>query len=189
MKIKNSFISTATILSLTGCLATTNLLDKDNSALNSEQRSVAYEIAEKTKNNCIHYKYEQTSERKISGDIKFSQPIEIKRMYTSDSGWYKAHVMSQGIWDNVYYNPSKFKFVCGEKLWNQYSESGKLEFSEIGAEIKSLDKAPSSAIKSQPIKNSSGIEERLKVLKDLFQKDLISQKQYNEQVSKILSGQ
>ncbi|MGV0960185.1 MAG: hypothetical protein ACOYB1_10145 [Limnohabitans sp.] len=177
-------VSIATLLS--GCLATVNLLDANSSILSKEQRIIAHDIAERTKSTCIRYTYIEGSNQKISGDMKLTGSIEIKRMYTSDSGWFKAHILSQGIWDNVYYNPVKFKFICGEKQWGEYSESTKIQFTEIGLQAKSLENIPISIKKIQPNSDPDLLKDRLNLLKELRQKDLITEIQYNEQVNKAL---
>lgn len=68
----------------------------------------------------------------ISGDVKLSTLGEVRRLYSSSRGWYKAEVVSEGIWDNVYYNTLNQALVCGEKTWQQYSDSGELKFVEVG---------------------------------------------------------
>ncbi len=178
-------LSIVFVLLLTGCLATTNLLSNE-SPLKISDKLIALEIAEKTLNLCVRFTYEQGSERKISGDVKFSNLPEVKRFFKSDAGWYKAYIVSDGVWDNIYYHPANFKFICGDKSWAKYSDSNQIIFDELGIPIKTLQQAPTFVPKISSTAANSKIEERLKLLKDLRSINLISEKQFDEQVKKVL---
>jgi hypothetical protein len=181
MKTKISLLTATLILS--GCLATTNLLNEESS-LNSFEKSIANEIAHKTTNMCIRYSYDTSSGRKLSGNMKIQRLPEIKRFFISDSGWYKAYLNTEGIWDNMYYHPKNFKFICGDKSWSEYADSNAIVFQELGVSIKKLEAAPSMInFKSE---KSKSIEEKLKNLRELREKNLITEKQYDEQVKKVL---
>lgn len=59
-------------------------------------------------------------------------------MYRADGGWIKVEAVGQGVYDNVYYNERNGALVCGEKLWQTYSDSNKFTFTEVGVEVKLL---------------------------------------------------
>ena len=176
--MKNSLIFVFCFL-LSGCLATTDLL-KDDVNLSSSQKNILYEMAEKTKNICITYKYDTSSGAKLSGDRKIEKLPVVKRLYTSDSGWYKIYFMINEAWDYSFYNPNDFKFVCGEKSWEKYKESNKIVFDEVGVELKKFVPSPVISTKSK----KQNIEDKLKDFKDLREKNLITEKQYDELVKK-----
>lgn len=178
-------LSLVFVLLLTGCLATTNLLS-DESTLKISDKLIALEIAEKTLNLCVRVTYEQGSETKISSDVNFSKLPEVKRFFKSNAGWYKAYIFSNRVWDNVYYHPVDFKFICGDKSWAKYSDSNKIIFDELGIPIKTLQQAPTFIPAISSTAANSKIEERLKLLKDLRSTNLISEKQFDEQVKKAL---
>lgn len=161
-------------------------MDENNNSLSFNQRLIAKDISERTKLNCIRYTHEQGSDKKISGDMKITQSVDIKRMYDSSVGWYKAYIMSQGVWDNICYNPDRFLLICGDKQWSQYQDSLNIQFFEIGVQFNSV-KSPLISKEEKPeLRDIKSIEQRLRVLKDLRQKDLITEQQYNEQVYKLL---
>lgn len=188
IKIANIILVVISPFILTGCLTVNSLLDESNNVLNSNQKIIAKDISNKIKTICVHYKYEPGSDRKLTGDMKFSSSIDVKKFEISDAGWYKVYFMSQGIWDYAYYNPSSFKFVCGEKQWNQFAESRKIEFQEVGAKVKSINNIQATQAKTSFSENKNVVEEKLKLLKSLREKDLITEKQYSDQVLKIISA-
>ena len=136
-------------------------------------------MAEKTKNICITYTYDPSSGAKLSGDKKINKLPVVKRFYTSDSDWFKVYFMIDGVWDYSFYNPKEYKFICGEKQWEKLKESRKITFDEVEVEIKNN----SSQVTSTTSKNQN-IEDKLKNLKELRQKNLITEKQYDDLVKK-----
>jgi hypothetical protein len=163
---------------LSGCLATTDIL-KDDVNLSLSQKNILNEMAEKTKNICIIYTYDPGSGSKLSGDRKITKLPVVKRFYTSDSDWFKVYFMIDGAWDYSFYNPKEFKFICGEKQWVKLKEAKKITFDEVEVEVKNN----SSQVISTTSKNKN-IEDKLKNLKELRQKNLITEKQYDDLVKK-----
>jgi hypothetical protein len=174
-----NYLTSTLCFALAGCIATTDLL-QDNTNLSSSHKKLLNEMAEKTKNICITYTYDPGTGAKLSGDMKISKLPVIKRFYTSDSGWFKVYFMINGVWDFSFYNPKDFKFVCGEKQWEKLKESRKISFDEVEVEVKN-NSLP--IISTQP-KNLI-IEDKLKNLKELRQKNLITEKQYDDLVKKV----
>lgn len=115
---------------LSGCLATVDL--KTDQSLSSEDRRVATRMAELTQQRCTHYTYDPVSDQKFSGDVKITQLPAVKRLYRSESGWVKAEMQAHGVWDSVYYRESGGDFICGEKVWQKFSNSNSVGFSEVG---------------------------------------------------------
>ncbi len=175
--MKNYLIS-ALCFTLAGCLATTDLL-QDSTNLSSSHKKMLNEMAEKTKNICITYTYDPGSGAKLSGDIKINKLPVVKRFYTSDSDWFKVYFMTNGVWDYSFYNPKEYKFICGEKQWEKLKESRKITFDEVEVEMKNN----SSQVTSTTSKNQN-IKDKLKNLKELRQKNLITEKQYDDLVKK-----
>lgn len=173
------YLTAALCFALSGCIATTDLLH-DDANLNSSQKNILREMAEKTKNLCITYTYDPSSGAKLSGDMKLNKLPIVKRFYTSDSDWFKVYFMINGVWDYSFYNPKQYKFVCGEKQWEKLKESRKITFEEVEVELRKN----SLTVISTQSKNQN-IEDKLKNLKELRQKNLITEKQYDELVKKI----
>ena len=138
------------------------------------------EMAEKTKNICITFTYDPGSGAKLSGDRKIEKLPVVKRFYTSDSGWYKIYFMINGVWDYSFYNPKEYKFICGEKQWEKLKESRKITFDEVEVELKKFVPSPVISTKSK----KQNIEDKLKDFKDLREKNLITEKQYDELVKR-----
>ncbi len=138
------------------------------------------EMAEKTKNMCITYTYDPGSGSKLSGDMKINKLPVVKKFYTSDSDWFKVYFMINGVWDYSFYNPKEYKFICGEKQWEKLKESRKISFEEVEVEVKNNS---SPVIPTQP--KNQNIEDKLKNFKELRQKNLITEKQYDDLVKKV----
>lgn len=177
--MKNYLISTL-CFALGGCLATTDLL-QDDTNLSSPHKSLLSEMAEKTKNICITYTYDPGSGMKLSGDMKISKLPVVKRFYTSDADWYKVYFMINGVWDYSFYNPKEFRFICGEKQWEKYKEARSVVFDEVILELKNMKSSP--VISTKP--KNQNIEDKLRSLQELRQKNLITEKQHDELVKKI----
>jgi hypothetical protein len=115
---------------IVGCAVTSDI--RDNGSISSADREVASRIADLTKERCTHYRYDTGSDRKLSGDMKFSQAIVVKRIYRSSVGWVKAEVVANSIWDNIYYSEKNGNLVCGEKNWQKLSGVSAVSFAEVG---------------------------------------------------------
>jgi hypothetical protein len=70
-------------------------------------------------------------------DDRHAMPVrtqgEVRRLYRSSWHWYKALLVTEGVWDHVYYNTQTQSLVCGEQAWQQYmSGSGEqIMFDEL----------------------------------------------------------
>ena len=173
------YLILASCFALAGCIATTDLL-QDDANLSSSQKNIINEMAGKTRNICITYTYDTSSGARQSGDMKISKLPIVKRFYTSDAGWFKIYFNINGVWDYSFYNPKEFMFVCGEKQWEKYKESKKIIFDEVSVELKKINVSP--VISTKPKKQN--IEDKLKDFKDLREKNLITEKQYDELVKR-----
>jgi len=114
---------------LSGCLATTDL--RKDPSVNEADRNIAVRIGDLTKQRCTYYQYVQDSGRKLSGDIRFSESAEVRRLYRSDSGWVKAEIVANAVWDSVYYQEAKGTLVCGEKNWQKLDHSNAIKFVSV----------------------------------------------------------
>jgi len=93
-------------------------------------------------------------------------------------------MVTQGIWDEVFYNPSIKVMVCGQKSWQTFKESQTTAFKEVGVQEKSVLDLP--VRKSS--QNTGNTEQRLLQAKDLYARNLLTLSQYNNQVKLIMSG-
>jgi hypothetical protein len=171
-------------LALSGCLATTNLLT--DGKLNSEDLNIAKMMAERTVKYCVTFS-ENSSGGNRSGNMPVSKLPEIKAFYTANDNWYKADVLSSGnVWFSIYFNSKSNRFSCG-KSWENYSESRTVQFIRRDVKEKSInDTASYQAPKSQQYKST---ESKLIEARSLFDKNLITSQQYDEQVKRILASQ
>lgn len=169
---------------LSGCLATTNLLT--DGKLGAAHLQVANEMADRTSKNCVTVQYRGGSEEPMN-NMKMRERPDVKSLWESDSDWYKAEMLVQQAWDNIYYNNITGRLVCGQKNWDKFSESRTIRFIRVD------EKQPSLNIRSNPSQPTSTdietAETRLTKLKSLHNKKLISDQQYDEQVKRILADQ
>lgn len=89
--------------------------------------------------------------------------------------------MINGVWDYSFYNPKEFRFVCGEKQWEKFKDAKKIIFGEIDVQVKKIKSSP--VISTKP--KNQNIEDKLKNLQELRQKNLITEKQHDELVKKL----
>lgn len=115
---------------LAGCLATTNLLKGDG--LTPEDAKLVQVIASKIKSTCVtHRSSNEEEDADKHGGAKIAFAPEIKALYKSETGWAKVDIVANGVWDAVYFNPDKKKFVCGQKNWFKLSEFNAASFARV----------------------------------------------------------
>lgn len=179
------FISIFTaVLSLSGCLATTNLLT--DGTLNSEDLSIAVNMSELTMKHCFRVSYSGHSDEPKK-EMNFTSLPQVKAFYSSTDNWYKVDMLLDGVWDSVYFQKTSRRYVCGQKQWDKYSESSTLLFKKRGIVEKSLNELD--FVSTVQSKKQITIEEKLSEIKSLYEKNLINSRQYDEQVSNILANQ
>jgi hypothetical protein len=129
--MKTIILIVATLM-LTGCLATTNLL-KERGALPDDLYKIGVKMVDLAQSKCIVIsgtqdkpKDDWAKGRKLDGEW------EIKRFYTSDTQWFKAEAISQGVWGTLYLNNSTGQFVCGDNSWSKFSNAARINFTEYG---------------------------------------------------------
>lgn len=114
---------------LSGCVAPDVLATAN---LPENLRQTAHEMRLRGAYQCTTHKYEQSSGRKLTGDVKISTEVTLRRFYISDNDWYKAEIIGNGVIDNIFYSPKTGKFVCGQKNWDSYSDTKNIAFQEYG---------------------------------------------------------
>jgi len=140
IKIITAAIFSIVLLNLSGCLATTNLLEKNN-GLPDELHSIATEMVNIAKRRCVKVTGRQGTPEEIKGRVMDSNDWTVSRFYLSNSGWYKGTAMSRGVIDDLFYNKSTGQFVCGDHGWKEFSNSGEIKFLEYGSKSKILIKS------------------------------------------------
>jgi hypothetical protein len=138
MKMRSLFLLAAFVVGFAGCASVDLATDP---ALTSVDRQLASTMAELTQRICTHHTYEEGSNRKLSGDMKFHAAPSVKRLYRSDTGWVKADLQYGNVWDSVYHLKSTGTTVCGEIQWQKFSNSKAVQFTEIGISEKTLQTA------------------------------------------------
>ena len=111
--------------------------------ISASERQVAQTIAAKTEANCVRMGLlDHTNEKSESRPVgKLVSSVQVRRLFVSpDANWYRAKILSSGTWDNVYFNQRNGAFVCGEKGWQEFSDSSAHSFREIGVPTKTLPK-------------------------------------------------
>jgi hypothetical protein len=128
---KIAFNSIACLL-LSGCLATTNLIGQD-SPLNPQDLIIANQIARMAKSRCVIVQIEKSTGKVINANgRKFHNESQVKRFFKSTSGWFKAEILTDGIWGNIYFYPSSNMMICGDNQWNKHGNSSSIVFDEVG---------------------------------------------------------
>ena len=171
------------IIALSGCLATANLLN--NGVLEPEDLKIANTMAEMTTRRCVTFQ-ETNSGGKISGEMVIKKLPEIKAFFTGSENWYKADVLADSAWFSIYYNKSSNKFTCG-KTWESYIEARTVQFIRKDIREKSIYDVPVKSSANQ--KQTKSVESKIIEVKSLFDRNLITSQQYDEQVKRILSNQ
>lgn len=116
---------------LAGCVTTVDLA-KQSDLLPPEDRYVVPKILAAFQKACVKtQKDPYTQKSNPGGGAGFYQTPSINKLHKSSGGWYKADLTAQSIFDSVYYEPSRGKFICGEETWSATSESKYNTFSPI----------------------------------------------------------
>jgi len=96
----------------------------------------------------------------------------VRRFYTSNTSWVKAEAASQGVIDDIYYEPNSRTIVCGGHSWSKYEAGNQIRFTEFGLQAKadllpltfsvSAAQTPLSTPSSTPVNSgaSASIEKR-----------------------------
>ncbi len=132
---------------LGGCLATPNLAIRDNGLpdqwadLGAEMMTLASQRCIKVTGNESLPKDSWTRGRKL--DVGGWQ---MRRFFTSDSSWVKAEAISQGVIDDVFYDPKSRIFICGSHDWSKYHNTQSIIFFEFGTTSPTL---PNSKVHTQ----------------------------------------
>jgi hypothetical protein len=124
------FFTLATMATLIAGCASNDLLKKKSSySLNQQQ--ILETIATETTRTCVKVTKDPITNETRSG-TKFSdgRPAILK-FFQSDAGWYRAAVVKDGVWDNIYYHPDLTRIACGDEHWLSLKESRGVTFSEI----------------------------------------------------------
>ena len=173
----------AVVITLSGCLATVNLLN--DGVLEAEDLKIARTMAEMTTRYCVTMQ-EANIGGKISGEMPIKKLPEIKTFFTGSDNWYKADILAGSVWTSTYYNKGTNRFACG-KTWETFIESRTIQFTRKDVKDKSINDIPV----KQPTnaKQIKSVENKIIEVKSLFDKNLITSQQYNEQVKRILSDQ
>lgn len=148
------YFSTIIILGLfliSGCVATTDLVS--SGTLPPVEASIAQSISDRVGSRCVTTSYDRNTGEKIGGETKIKQRVEIIKLSKSKDGWYKAEARSQGVWADVYFNPSIDLMVCGKKSWEQYSNSNEVIFIDINSTLKKLPNTPEASASEPKILN------------------------------------
>lgn len=172
-----------TVITLSGCLATANLLT--DGVLDAEDLKIANTMAEMTTKYCRTFQ-ETSFGAKISGEMAIKKLPEIKAFFTGSDNWYKADVLTGVVWTSIYYNKLTNNFTCG-KSWDSYIEARTIQFTRKDIKYKSINDVHVKSLAN--LKQSKSVENKLIEVKSLFDKNLITSQQYNDQVKRILSDQ
>lgn len=121
---------------LSGCV-TTDLSSRSD--LPEQLRQTTIEMRLRATNQCTTHRYDPTSGKKLTGDIKIATEVSLRRLYVSDGDWFKAEMIGNGVIDNVFYSPKTGKFVCGQKTWDTYADTKNIVFKEYGVSEKTIN--------------------------------------------------
>jgi len=135
-----------------GCLATTDLA-KDP-VLPRDHQILLSHVADLATTRCIRVNLDPVTGKKISDGTRFTQRMSIRRYFISNTDWIRVEANSQGAWDNIYFNTSNNRLICGQNEWDSFSDTRAIIFTEYGTERKLLGQTPISQPRSnQPPTN------------------------------------
>ncbi len=168
--------SIAVVFILSGCLATPDLAKVNDELISPQEQKIASDISNLVPKRCVSGRVSNTTGKFLEESaMKVTDPAAIKRLYSSNQGWYKAEAVTKGIWDNFYYKPSDGSFVCGQRLWDEYADTKNVQFEEVGKKQKRLGISENSADPQRSIASSSSPVEA-------FRKSITLTYQSNEQL-------
>ena len=213
----NKVICAVSVISLCACLTPIDLA-KDESSLPYQDQVIAKKMADLVAKRCPRYTCSMDTGARLSGNVGISIPAIVKRFYTStNSTWYKAHGVSENVWDDFFYNKTSGEFVCGAKSWSNKSNVSHVIFNEVMANNRESAAPPSEkdippcvtfrngqqmtctqanehdhaivrARKGNAKKEPTTSEQRLMELKVLFDKGLINKDQYEKKRTEIIDA-
>jgi len=122
----------------TGCATRVNLLENPV-GLNDYQHETLQLMAAAAKERCITYEYEYSNpERKISGNKRIYGDVIVNSLHEGRDGWYKAEVVMNRSWGNIYYQRNTRKLYCGDEHWSKNKDHESIVF--YNTNDKSIDK-------------------------------------------------
>ena len=111
-----------------GCI-TTDILTEGN--LSKDVKEIVLQIQDRTFTTCITTNYD-TAGKQTTGNTKAATKPLIRRLFTSETDWYKVVASVNGVIDNIYYSSSSRKLICGQKLWDSFEDTKHIQFIEYG---------------------------------------------------------
>lgn len=105
-------------LLLSACQSIVSLTDKPG-ALKANEHAIATAMQDKTIQNCIISRsFETPGQPAFAGGKIWDRPV-ILRLYTAtnNSGWWKADILYNSVWDSIFFNRKSDAFVCGSEGW------------------------------------------------------------------------
>jgi predicted methyltransferase len=115
----------------TGCALTEDVSLKMQ--LTEKQRIAAEKMREASYKVCVRVQYEnQQSTVQKPGEVVITTQGKIIRLYESNEYWYKGIMTAQGVIDSIFYNEKDGRILCGQKNWDQFSNTAAIQFREIG---------------------------------------------------------
>lgn len=112
------------LLVLSGCLTTRNLANPDG-GLPPQWAPVAQTMVEAASQMCIKVSgYDHVPRSEWQQGISLTN-WAVVRFYASDTPWVKAQAISQGVFDEIFFQTESKQFICGSDAWSNF-ESGRL---------------------------------------------------------------
>lgn len=122
----------ATVTGLSALAACASMDLRMSGTLNPEDARSAGRLAEAVQRQCVHYRFlEGAIQQKTSGDMRFSAPPEIRRLYTSRSGWTKAEFFGDRVFGVAYYHEASDRIVCGDSAWAMNPSNASVVFEDV----------------------------------------------------------
>lgn len=116
---------------LSACAVSPDLV-REPGKLSPEQQFVVQQAANMTAQYCLVGRVKETGGTKeFVGGVKMTQEVQIRRIYASNTDWYKLQGVTRGIWDHVYYNRKTQELVCGDVNWERGKKAEGVVFEEL----------------------------------------------------------
>jgi hypothetical protein len=165
MKPAIYFLSLIFTTTLAGCVATGSLAIRGN-GLPDNYADIANEMATLARQQCVKRQgYTDQSKDDWRTVRRMDTPDWlIRRFFTSSGPWVKAEAVSQGVLDDLYYEPNLKVLICGAHSWGKFDGSAQVRFIAFGENVRttSLPSVPFAGAypTSQPGGSSSASERR-----------------------------
>ena len=131
MKHLSIFVGLGFLLS--GCVTQNNLLT-NKGQMDDATFEIVERLAFRASEGCVTVRRTSgPASREVGGRMKIHTDIVVNNLYISDSTWYRAEIIANRAWFNVYFNDLTDRISCGDKHWAESGNAGTIVFKRYEA--------------------------------------------------------